>query len=515
MYTVLIVDDEEPVLESYSHMLAEGIEGFRCVGTARSGSEALREILEKRPDVVFMDISMPGIDGLETISRVHESVPSTVFILSTAYERFDIARRAIPLGIHAYLVKPVTRRVFTETLESVRDRLERERSGRDRAAGEPQGMRSGAERDLMEEAFLRDGITAPLTQERWAAFREALNLESDRGLVALGALDSAQTDSLKAFRRANELLSRKYRFLFGRHLGLSVYFVSGEVDGARFERDLSEALDEAVGRGTPRWIGSGNATEGPDFSASRSGALSRLQSLRKRSDALVRHRIGLTALRQKLGFTAAEEYRSRFAEWRDDCFASLPFEEAKLRLVSALTLLLDDVTGLYRAGGSVLADTELDPSAEAAPLSDAAACERWSDPAVAALAGLAERERSANLPVPLVRALSFIASRYHECLQLSDVAEEARVSPAYLSRIFGEHLGVSFVEYLTALRVETAERLLRERSLSVKEVAHAVGFQDPNYFSKAFRKRTGLSPKAYAGQDRFDAAPSPQEEISE
>ncbi len=515
MYTVLIVDDEEPVLESYSHMLAEGIEGFRCAGTARSGGEALREILEKRPDVVFMDISMPGMDGLETIARVHESVPSTVFILSTAYERFDLARRAIPLGIHAYLVKPVTRRVFTETLDSVRERLERERPGRERASGESPSSRSGAERDLMEEAFLRDGITAPLTHDRWAAFRAALNLESDRGLVALAALDSVQADSLRAFGRANEILSLKYRFLFGRHLGLSVYFVSGEADGARFERDLCAALDEAVGRGTPRWIGAGSPASAPDFSSSRFGALERLQSLRQRSDALVRHRVGLTALRQKLGFTAAEDFRSRFAEWRDDCFAAFPFEEAKLRLVSALTLLLDDVTGLYRAGGGGPAETELDPAAEAAPLRDAAACERWSDPAVAALAGLAERERSANLPVPLVRALSFIASRYHECLQLSDVAEEARVSPAYLSRIFGEYLSVSFVEYLTALRVETAERLLRERSLSVKEVAHAVGFQDPNYFSKAFRKRTGLSPKAYAGQDRFDAAPSQPEDNPE
>ena len=63
----------------------------------------------------------------------------------------------------------------------------------------------------------------------------------------------------------------------------------------------------------------------------------------------------------------------------------------------------------------------------------------------------AERERTAHLPAPLSRALSYIAARFNEPLQLADVAEEARVSPAYLSRIFGEYLSVSFVEYITEL----------------------------------------------------------------
>jgi two-component system response regulator YesN len=66
-----------------------------------------------------MDINIPGLDGLSVIEDVHKKYPRMIFVLSTAYERFDLARRAIPLGIFAYLVKPVSKKLFFETLGNV------------------------------------------------------------------------------------------------------------------------------------------------------------------------------------------------------------------------------------------------------------------------------------------------------------------------------------------------------------------------------------------------------------
>jgi two-component system response regulator YesN len=106
--------------------------------------------------------------------------------------------------------------------------------------------------------------------------------------------------------------------------------------------------------------------------------------------------------------------------------------------------------------------------------------------------------------VPLIRALEFIDERYASSLQLADVATAAQVSPAYLSRLFGEQMGASFVDYLTELRIERAERLIREGGQSIKEIAFAVGYQDPNYFSKIFRKAVGMSPSMYAEKERYE-----------
>jgi AraC-like DNA-binding protein len=101
---------------------------------------------------------------------------------------------------------------------------------------------------------------------------------------------------------------------------------------------------------------------------------------------------------------------------------------------------------------------------------------------------------SNEFPAPLKRAMDYINKVYDEPIQLDIVASAAAVSPAYLSRLFSEHLKTTFVEYLTGIRIKHAEKLLSESALSIKEIAFAVGYQDPAYFSKIFRKVTGKTP---------------------
>jgi two-component system response regulator YesN len=98
VYSVLIVDDEEPVLESYSYLIETALDDFEISATARSGTEALAAAHQRRPDVVLMDIAMPGMDGLDTIREMQHEFPEALYILSTAYERFDLAQRRFRCG---------------------------------------------------------------------------------------------------------------------------------------------------------------------------------------------------------------------------------------------------------------------------------------------------------------------------------------------------------------------------------------------------------------------------------
>ncbi|HNQ97744.1 MAG TPA: response regulator [Treponemataceae bacterium] len=182
MYTVLIVDDEEPVIESYSFILEQGVDGFTLAGIARSGPEAVARINELSPDVVFMDINMPGFDGLEAISRVHECFPNTIFVLSTAYERFDIARKAIPLGVYAYLVKPVTRQLFVETLAGIKGEMEKRRASL-----------SIGQSALLADRFLRETIWKAMDESSWREHRQTLHLDSDKGWCVLSGSIQSKT----------------------------------------------------------------------------------------------------------------------------------------------------------------------------------------------------------------------------------------------------------------------------------------------------------------------------------
>ena len=94
-------------------------------------------------------------------------------------------------------------------------------------------------------------------------------------------------------------------------------------------------------------------------------------------------------------------------------------------------------------------------------------------------------------------AKGFLARHYAEPVGLDDVADALGISSFYLSRVFSEESDFSLYAYLTQLRLDRAKALLREGELTVAEVAHAVGYEDPNYFSKVFRRHTGVRPRDY------------------
>ncbi len=95
------------------------------------------------------------------------------------------------------------------------------------------------------------------------------------------------------------------------------------------------------------------------------------------------------------------------------------------------------------------------------------------------------------------RAVTYIARHYAEPLTLEGLAAHVGLSPAYFSHLFKAHTGSSFREYLGQVRVEESKRLLTMTSYSLVDIAMAMGFSDQSYFSKVFKKYTGLSPKQY------------------
>jgi len=103
---------------------------------------------------------------------------------------------------------------------------------------------------------------------------------------------------------------------------------------------------------------------------------------------------------------------------------------------------------------------------------------------------------SRDLPV-MRQAVSYIKQHFREELTLEDVAQEVHFSPYYVSRLFKEELGLTFIEYLTKTRIEEAKRLLLETNKTVSEISELVGYQDPSYFTKVFKKREGVTPTQF------------------
>jgi two-component system response regulator YesN len=97
----------------------------------------------------------------------------------------------------------------------------------------------------------------------------------------------------------------------------------------------------------------------------------------------------------------------------------------------------------------------------------------------------------------IMQAQKYISENFAGNISLESVAEEIALSPQYFSRLFSSRAGRTFIDYLTELRINKACQLLLEGKLSIKEICSAVGYTDPNYFSRIFKKYIGLTPTEY------------------
>ena len=491
MFNVLIVDDEEPVLESYAFMLNAFSEGggkkspFMLAGKARTGYEALRLIHELNPDLVFMDINIPGIDGLAVLEDVHKKYPGMICVLSTAYERFDLARRAIPLGAFAYLVKPVTKKTFFSTLENVLVRLH---------SMTPEK----SEYNDPRLTLLRRDIWTAMDEQRWSWYREKLALPSDHGFALLVELEQ---DMDKWGSRIAEQLSYRHHCTCDVMLNRGLFLVSEDTDPGEFRQETIKLLEELLSNAA-WYFGLGTCYRGPELYHSCDEALAELTAKRQGTDVWDSVSKKIALFRQKIGLLTQEETKSLFADIWKPLFSE-DFETAKLRMLSFFTLLLDDLYSCWSAPshGSVSNSSPIPPfdPIEIITLPDLGAWKSWVERNFDKLIFQANVDRQGNYPLPLVRAIAFIQENYTRGIQLGDAAEAAQVNGAHLSRLFSERLKTNFIDYLTNLRINEAERLLKEKSITVKEAAFSVGYQDPNYFSKTFKKVKGILPTE-AGQ---------------
>ena len=101
---VLVVDDQEP-FRMVAGIVVESTEGFELVGEAETGEEALETVRRLRPDLVLMDVNLPGIDGIEATRRILSEFPGTVVLLLSTYEASEYERRVGECGAAAFVPK--------------------------------------------------------------------------------------------------------------------------------------------------------------------------------------------------------------------------------------------------------------------------------------------------------------------------------------------------------------------------------------------------------------------------
>ncbi len=519
MIRILVADDERPVVEGVSMIVRRDLaDEFEVAGTASSGREAIERARELAPDVVLMDVRMPGVSGLEAIREMRRRGSTAVFVLMTAYERFDIAREAVELGVVEYLLKPVAREALAEALRQAAKVVERRRET-ERAELERRESEEGL-RAFVEEGFLRAAMLGERLGPALPRYLAALGTDARRLRMAALAFSPApgspDPDGEARALHAAACAALRYKTawvggpLAGRICPAVMFLgpdeeVHGEGDAlARLigEAELGGRVRAAVSAPRP-------VDEAP---LAWSEALSRLSSEDGREDRASTARDGgapgpdfgldadfLAALLAGAPERAAAALEALLGAAPDGSGALRPAHAG--RIAALLSTALRELAVRGRVDGR--------KALEAMDLRDLAGA---SDPEAFTLAvrarfaalGDAASRPSRRSPA-LERAIAFVRENFAAQISLDSAADAAGISAGRLSRLFVEETGRGFSEFLTGVRMEKARELLSRPEVSIKEAAAASGYPDANYFARLFKKETGLTPSAFRGGEDGEA----------
>ncbi len=482
---ILIADDEKLVRYSLRSMLEEiGIPSGSIVD-AGDGQEMVETAARSLPDVAFVDIRMPRLDGLQGIERGRACSPGTRWIILTSHSSFDYAKRAIELGAADYLLKPVS----PEDLRRVLDRLAADRR-RDM-------LRASEEFESRLNALLHNTLSLesePLEHVSGARLRAGL-LQFD------GALGEKELME-KQLAACSELRARMASAAAPRlRLGLVTtpeggLAVAGGWQPGAGEGPAREVLDGFLKSAQAALDGAGGGEvrvtmlvtdECPSFREFQRQLEWAEGAAALRIALGIGGRIALADLRavrvsDPLALLCADLERAARA-WRS---------RNRLEFAAAVDGARRAADGLADGGAAARGAETVRRHVER--YLDCALGFRLPDPAglaelLARLAGqvssIAADERGAGTGRLVEEVLAFVETAYAEDVGIARIAFRLGVTPNYLSSLFHRRQGVTFVQYVTRLRMEKASELLRGGA-RVQEAARAVGYSSVRHFSRLY-----------------------------
>ena len=478
MRKVMIVDDERMIINSLALGFDWKQSGYEVVATATGGREALALMESVLPDVVFTDIKMPGLSGIELMMEAKKRYPSMLFVVISGHADFTYAQKAIRLGAIAYCLKPLETEDIQSALVSATRELENERA--------------------LRQAALQRFWESPTAQRARELIEAALPAEPRATLgvgLSLGDATPLFTGNVQAVDFAIDDQARLYLFTAGldylaspafqaallgaatdKRLSAFVYDVSDTPDAFLAARvvDLMDCLYAPFFDENDLWFGKAGPYAPHD--SATADALAVLANKNRSREVLNR----LVALRSGEGLRMRDAVRiHNLCETLLCRLTNQPYPE-KLNYGFELSRRYASFDQM---------------------------CQSLHKRLERAVSGAVDTDRLHN--ETLVQVITELSERFAENLSFQELSARYHISPSYLSQLFKREIGLTFTEYVARLRIGYAKELLESTSLLIAEVGSRVGYDNYLHFTKLFKRETGMTPKQYRAAQQRE---SPREE---
>jgi len=530
MYTVFLVEDEPLIRANIRNAIENGDEPYTCIGEAGDGELALSIIQDLKPDILITDIKMPFMDGLTLARHAKAIIPWLRIIIVSGYDDFSLAREAIGIGVDQYILKPMAGKDLFAALHVASEKI-----------AEHKKQSVSFLKDLSNEEKVKNTLVGSFLEELCngeIGADESLH-RADELAVSLLSKHYAVVIARCAVKGSfpnRQAVSSKVKYSLVNESDI-LYFMSGadhvvliikgvtDIDTTEKAYHVAQTLkheieDDGATILTVGISGVTNRISGIHDAYCEAGVLlktfAQVHSGRifcsgdfGRVDSSVVPSIDDL-------FEADVESKLKFATPEDvgtivgDLAKNIDTDETQSLLYRYYVLM--DLTA-----AAMRIIRNFNPSMDSAEISrqfvnrkqvfdSAISSQDFTDLASKICLKFIELRDSGNSchHKKLVRkACEYIKENYNTPdISLNTVASHVSLSPTHFSTIFAQEMSVTFIDHLTAVRMEKVKEILVSTDEKIINIAFSVGYNEPNYLSYLFKKREGMSPKEYRQQKK-------------
>lgn len=501
MYQVMIIDDEMIVRDGIKCLIDWEDYNFEVCAEGYDGKDGLKKVLEYSPDLVLVDVKMPGMSGIELIREAKKAGFEGKFIILTGYSDFEFAKSAVSLGVRAYLLKPIDEDELLENVKELLAELDAKKHLDDYYTLSELKARQQVLSHLLlhtsdREALKREiklygmdfkynSFCAAILKDRESSEENGISQDKiDLMLWDMEHVDKVIMDDKlvlickglsyeevkKQLLISNEKVKKRFTEGFFIAVGHSVTYwqdlhFSYESAKLLSEYQFSFKEMEAVGIETLKASGITEDKEFPELLLNfiEIGDMGALKEAIREKEELYRGRL-IKEWDIKVQITQCISYLHHILEKKYDKYREQFKDEYqkyadRMKKAESLSVLLNN---LYNF------------------------CDEISK-VICVVA-------SENV---IKRMIAYMEKNYGQDLKLESIAKLFNYNSAYLGKIFKKEIGENFNNVLDAIRIKNAKRLLQETDLKVYQISEQVGYSNIDYFYSKFKKYVGISPKEF------------------
>ncbi len=469
MYKIVLIDDEELVIKSLSASVEWEQYGFEVAGYALNGEEALALFEEIKPDLIFTDIRMPGISGLELIKMTKKKMPELLTIIVSGHAEFALAQKAIQYGVMGYCLKPFDETEIISFLVKAKQQLDQTKMNYEIDLLDLIEENSKSSQKLLSEQLQHAGIMISPDHQTYVLVWVGKD-RPERRMDVSGSLSIKigynKYACLLTHNVLDEIMQRYEREAEPNMQGIGVS--ESIVQISQLKKAIQQAELNAYRfftMGTRQIYWSADYPTVTEYSLQQlqkafvqqdipavCTMLDSMQAIFANGQFTIRHAL--------LIYNDAMSFLSDPGSHNEDYFYS--FDELAGRFIN--------VQDMLRILKELIAQKSVQASEHIA--------HRIKNPTFMSI-------------------FQHVNERFYHNLTLQSISSAFNVNANYVSQLFKKEVGLTFTEYVTKLRMDYACSLLKTSDLTIQDIAEKVGINDYFYFSRIFKRTTGCAPSVY------------------